>query len=123
MIYLDETSTFEELLEKDKSVTIHHRNLQFLATEMFKVTLGLSPSFMSEVFGYGDNERVRNTRSNTILEGNPWVDSCTRILPKFYNDSNPKSVNNGTETLRNLGPKIWNIIPDELKEIKSLPLF
>ena len=37
MIYLDETSTFEELLEKDGSVTIHHRNLQFLATEMFKV--------------------------------------------------------------------------------------
>ena len=43
MIYLDETSTFEELLEKDGSVTIHHRNLQFLATEMFKVTQGMDP--------------------------------------------------------------------------------
>ena len=40
MVYLDEKSTFEELLlEKDGSVTIHHRNLQVLATEMFKVTL------------------------------------------------------------------------------------
>ena len=34
--YLDETSSFEDLLRKDGSVAIHHRNLQFLATEMFK---------------------------------------------------------------------------------------
>ena len=44
------------------------------------------------------------------------------VSPKFYNASNPKSVNNGTETLRNLGPKIWKLIPDELKNITSLPL-
>ena len=30
--YNDRTSTFEELLRKDNSVTIHHRNLQVLAT-------------------------------------------------------------------------------------------
>ena len=32
----DNTSTFQELLKKDNSVSIHHRNLQVLATEMFK---------------------------------------------------------------------------------------
>ena len=32
----DFNSFFEELLEKDNSVTIHHRNLQKLATEMYK---------------------------------------------------------------------------------------
>ena len=36
--YQDNTSTFQELLNKDNSVSIHHRNLQFLATEMFKFT-------------------------------------------------------------------------------------
>ena len=35
--YQDNTSTFQELLNKDNSVSIHHRNLQLLATEMFKI--------------------------------------------------------------------------------------
>ena len=34
--YQDNTSTFHELLNKDNSVSIHHRNFQVLATEMFK---------------------------------------------------------------------------------------
>ena len=36
MVYQDEISSFDELLQKDWSVKIHHRNLQFLATEMYK---------------------------------------------------------------------------------------
>ena len=34
LVYQDENSSFEELLQKDGSVTIHHRNLQFLAIEI-----------------------------------------------------------------------------------------
>ena len=34
MTYQDHISTFQELLNKDDSVSIHHRNLQFLATDM-----------------------------------------------------------------------------------------
>ena len=37
LVYNDFSSTFSELLEKDKSVTIHHRNLQALAYEILKV--------------------------------------------------------------------------------------
>ena len=37
LVYNDFSSRFSELLEKDKSVTIHHRNLQTLAYEIFKV--------------------------------------------------------------------------------------
>ena len=32
LVYDDSQSTFEKLLNIDKSVTIHHRNLQVLAT-------------------------------------------------------------------------------------------
>ena len=35
--YRDKKSTFEELLEKYKSVTVHMKNEQILITEMFKV--------------------------------------------------------------------------------------
>ena len=45
--YQDNASTFQELLDKDNSVSIHHRNLQVLATEMFKTHRGLSPEIPS----------------------------------------------------------------------------
>ena len=35
--YNDNQSTFEELLSKDNSVSIHHRNLQVLVMEMFQI--------------------------------------------------------------------------------------
>ena len=42
--------TLEELLEKDDSVTIHHKNLQKLATEMYKVKCKISPTPMQNLF-------------------------------------------------------------------------
>ena len=35
LVYDDRQSTFEELLSIDKLVTVHHRNLQVLATELY----------------------------------------------------------------------------------------
>ena len=37
LVYNDFSSSFSELLEKDKSVTMHHRNLQTRPYETFKV--------------------------------------------------------------------------------------
>ena len=48
--FSDKTSSFEELLDNDESVTIHTRNLQVLATEMFKVYRNLSPNIVAEIF-------------------------------------------------------------------------
>ena len=38
------------LLEKDRSVSIYNRNIQCLATEMYKVSNGLSPPIASNIF-------------------------------------------------------------------------
>ena len=43
VVYLDYTSSFEELLQKDNSVTVHQHNIQLLAIEMFKVVTGIAP--------------------------------------------------------------------------------
>ena len=48
--YQDHISTFQELLNKNNTVSIHHRNLQALATEMFKIHRGLSPDILREIF-------------------------------------------------------------------------
>ena len=50
LIYNDKRSSFEDLSEKDSSVSIHHKNLQALANEMFKVNNSTSPEIMQEVF-------------------------------------------------------------------------
>ena len=43
IVYKNEILTFQELLDKHDSVTIYHRNLQRLATEMYKIKNNLSP--------------------------------------------------------------------------------
>ena len=50
LVYDDRKSIFEELLIIDKSVTIHHRNLQLFATELYKVHHALAPELMNDIF-------------------------------------------------------------------------
>ena len=46
----DFSSSFSELLEKNKSVTIHDRNLHTLAYEIFKVKNNMAPKILTESF-------------------------------------------------------------------------
>ena len=104
IVYKDTLLTFEELLELDKSFTIHHRNLQKLATEMYKVKNNISPSFMNEIFR--DNKNPHNLRHNPEFEG-----------------SNVHSVYNGTETIAYRGPITWAMVPVEIRSSKTLAIF
>ena len=87
-------ATFSELLSKDKSVTIHQRNLQLLATEIFKTKSELNLKIMEEIFTFKDVDC--NLRNNTSVK-----------------IGNLKTVYHGTESLTNLGAKIWNLRPNE----------
>ena len=55
IVYSDKTSSFEKLLVKDGSVTIHTRNLQTFATEMFKVYKNLSTAIIADLFHIRQN--------------------------------------------------------------------
>ena len=85
-VYRNKNLTFEELLEMDKSFTIHERNLQKLATEMYKVKHNLCPKPLQDLF------------TSTIRGKNDWV------IPKV------RGVNKGLETIRYRGPTTWSLI-------------
>ena len=50
LIYNDKKLSFEDLLEKYGSVSIHHKNLRTLAVELFKVFKVLTPVIFAEAF-------------------------------------------------------------------------
>ena len=104
-MYQEDSMSFSELLKKDGTVTIHHRNIQKLGIEIYKVKNKLSPIMMHEIFP-DRNYNGPHIRSQTDFE-----------LPHV------NSVNKGQETLRFIGPKIWDIIPDRIKESSSLTIF
>ena len=94
--YQDHISTFQGLLNKDNSVSIHHRNLQALTTEMFNIHRGLSPEILREIFV--PKISLHDLRRNNTFE-----------RPQVH------SVYHGTEALSFLGPTIWDFVPLELK--------
>ena len=105
IVYQDKKSNLQDLLQKDNSVSIHMKNLQYLATEIYKVKNCLSPEIMKEVFIFQENENY-NLRSGTHLM-----------------NRNIHTVHFGTDTITNLGPKIWKLVPDEIKNVSSLLVF
>ena len=58
IVYKDNISSFALLLEKSGSVSIHHRNLQALAIDIYKVLSNLSSPLMSVLF------KLKETRYN-----------------------------------------------------------
>ena len=50
IVYSDFKSSFKGLLMKGNSFSIHERNIQSLAIEIYKFLNGLSPSFLNNVF-------------------------------------------------------------------------
>ena len=55
LFYNGKSSSFWELLERDKSVTIHERIIQVLLTVIFKVKSGVGSKIMTESFKFKDH--------------------------------------------------------------------
>ena len=104
IVFRDYETNFQELLKQNKSVSIHQKNLQILATEIFKTKNGLNPVIMEDVFKF--KNLTYNYRNEETL-----------------NRSNVNSVKYGTETITSLSAKIWKILPNNYKELTPLPTF
>ena len=98
IVYKDKSLTYEQLLEKDNSFTIHERNLQKLAIEMYKVKHNLCPIPFRDIF------QMKERGSDFVV-------------PKI------NTVNRGEETIRYRGPITWELVPQDIREVESLALF
>ena len=54
LIYCDHSSNFQELLQRNNSVTIHQKNIQALAIMMYKVANKIAPTIVSELFSFSN---------------------------------------------------------------------
>ncbi len=102
--YKDYSSSFATLLEKDRSVTVHEKNMQLLMTEMFKTINNLNPPFMNEIF-------LQRSSAYNLRNIN------TFMVPKV------NTVNHGTETVQYRGQRIWQSVPQEIKDANSVQQF
>ena len=50
LVYKDDHCSFEAVHNKDNAVSTHHRKLQILVIEMYKVKNNLSSTIMSTIF-------------------------------------------------------------------------
>ena len=66
IVYKDYILTFAEIFEEDGSVSIHIRNLQVLATKLFKARNNLSPPIVQHIFG--TTETAYSLHTGTIFE-------------------------------------------------------
>ena len=77
--------------------------MQALATEMFKIYRDLSPDILGEIFV--PKISLYNFRKNNTFE--------RRQIHSVYH---------GTESLSFQDPKVWNLMPLELKQLEYLPM-
>ena len=98
IVYNNKLSSFQNLLDQDRSVSVQIRNLQTLAIEMYEVSKGIAPKISSDIFS-------SNFRANYDLN---YQSEFSRPLVK--------SVFNGTESISDLGRSIWDLVPLQMKQ-------
>ena len=96
--------SFQELLIEDNSIKIHHRNLQKLVTEIFKVKNCLSPELMNDIFEFIEKQYSLQTTSH-------------------FRSRKIRTTKYGIKTRFYFGPKLRNLVPNKYKAIESLEDF
>ena len=86
-------------------MTVHHKNLQALATEIFKVKNDLASNIMKDV---------------SALKGPPYN---LRSESNHFTRRNVKTTYYGLSSVKHLAPQIWELVPQTLKKCKTLNEF
>ena len=98
IVYNDTIMSFEELLVKDKTFTIHHQNIQSLGIEIYKAMNNLPGGNLSKYFLRNNHNYNLHSRSELTV---PSI----------------RTVFKGQNAISYFRSVIWNSIPATLREI------
>ena len=101
LIYDDYELNLEELLEKDRSFTKHHYNIQMLCIKLYKVYHNLSETIFSDLFTWNITSYNLHLKPDFVI---PQV----------------RTVLKGSNSARYYGPIIWSLVPEEIRYADSL---
>ena len=104
LIYNDYELPFDRILEGNKQKSIHQKNIESLAIEIYRFQTDLTSPIMSDLFVTREN--------NYNLRNFQELESSLRRTVKFE-----------TETISYRGPQIWNLIPERLRTLEKLNKF
>ena len=97
---------YDKLLKANNSISVHFRNVQALTIELYNVVNAFSPDIIiKDNFPLSENSRY-NTRNK-----------------RAFHSREIKTVHFGSETLSHLAPKIWELVPEEIKKLESVASF
>ena len=96
--------SFDGLLKRGKSMSIHQNNINYLATEIYKTQNDSGPEIMKHNFHF--MQKRYNLRNDPKLQRRR---NCTVYF--------------GTDSISSLAPRIWNLIPNDIKDASSLGIF
>ena len=103
-VFNDRSSSYSALLARASLSTLSTGRLRSLAIEVYKALSGLGPSYSQLIFTEQVSER--NSR-----------------FAKYLNQPNFKRITFGKNSLRYLGVKIWNGLPNNIKNAVTLNEF
>ena len=100
----DHFSDFETMLLNMNDITIHHRNIQTLMIELFKIKYDLAPPIMDSLL----NRRTIHYNFRNLQE---------------FQSERKRTVFYGLETISYRAPQLWTILPEEFKQRNTISLF
>ena len=77
--------TFKELLEKSKTVSIHHRSLQTLLNEIYKAKNKICREVVNSLFEFNKNYNLRNM---SILKRKRYLQSIMKVKVFYLSSEN-----------------------------------
>ena len=99
-IYNNTSSTFQELLQRNKSFSVHHKNIQTLTAEVFRVVNNICPPILKTLFDFRENRY--NTRTFQEMR-----------------QQEVRTVRYGLETAFYQAHLLWSLVPADLKPLPT----
>ena len=102
-IYCDKTSSYNTLLGMANLCTLQNRRLQDMATLMYKVKNNICPKYIADLFRRSDTKYALRNKEF--------------VIPRF------NTATYGKHSIRYTGPRLWNIVPKNIRELPTLSSF